>query len=273
MKKFYITLICLITTFLISSIFSQQKPKTLPQKQKSTDEKTQLAKIAIVYSEYSKQGLEKIGVIYDEYIGYVKKVFDWIKEQGVKCEYEIITDTDVENLSMIKKYKILILPNMRCMSKKQVENVSAYIAAGGKVLTCYTTSFRNENDEYAMDPRNFALGKQLGIQYVSWDGTIGKNAYIKRTVEETHPLWKNLSEFIRLYRYMTMVVSVLPEATVVGEWYDENKISPSREKSNNAALVMTNNTIYFSEDIFAPENSHNRRVRTLLKNCIEYLLQ
>lgn len=242
------------------------------QKQQKQQDKQKTVKIAIVYSEYSKQGLEKIGIVYDEYIGYVKEVFDWIKEQGLNFEYEIISDTDVETLSVIKKYKVLILPNMRCMSKKQVENVASYIHTGGKVITCYTTSFRNENDEYAMDPRDFALGKELGIQYISWDGTVGKNTYMRRVVEETHPLWKNLPEFVRLYRYTTMVVSVLPEATVIAEWYDENKISPSREKDKNAAVVATKNTIYFAEDIFAPENSHNRRVRTLLKNCLEYLI-
>ena len=264
--------VLLIATLFVSLVFAQQK-LTTTSSQRVVPKVKPVNLIAIVYSNYSKAGLEKIGVEYDDYIGYVKEVFDWLKEeQAMNINYEIIFDSHVETLSAIKKYKILVLPNMRCMSKKQVENVSAYIRAGGKVLTCYTVSFRNENDEYAMDPRDFALGKELGIKYVSWDGTIGKNTYMRRKVEEGHSLWKDLPEFIRLYRYTTMVVSTYPEATVVAEWYNEDKETPSHEEQNNAALVVTPNTVYFAEDIFSPENSHNRRVRKLIKNCIEYLI-
>lgn len=271
MKKIFYILPIFILLSIQPSVAQQQKTKSAQQSSSQTTK--QIIKIAIVYSDYSKQGLEKIGVVYDEYFGYVKEVFDWIKQQEMNIDYEVITDTQVESLSIIKKYKLLVLPNMRCMSKKQVENVASYIQTGGKIFTCYTVSIRNENDEYATDPRDFALGKELGIKYVSWDGTIGKNTYMKRTVDENHPLWKNLPEFIRLYRYTTMVVSTYPEATVVAEWYDENKTSPSRPQENNAAIVITQNTVYFAEDIFAPENSHSKRVRNLIKNCIEYLLK
>jgi len=268
MKKILCSLSIIV--FFISLFFAQQKKTTVSQ-QILPKSKTNL--IAIVYSDFSKAGLEKIGVVYDEYIGYVKEVFDWLKEQGMDIEYEIIFDSHVETISAIKKYKILVLPNMRCMSKKQVENIATYIHTGGKVLTCYTVSFRNENDEYATEPRDFALGKELGIKYVSWDGTIGKNTYMKRKVEEEHPLWKNLPEFIRLYRYTTMVVSAYPEAIVVAEWHNEDKKTPSHEEQNNAALVVTSNTVYFAEDIFSPENSHSKRVRNLIKNCVEYLMK
>lgn len=225
------------------------------------------ATIAIIYSSYTKVAYEKLGMDYDEYIGYILKAFD-----SIELIYDVVPESLLEEEpEKLMGYKVLILPNMRCMSEKQAKNIISYTERGGKVVATYTTSFRNEKDEYVFEPRDFRLRDLFGINFVRWVSNPPKCTYIK-PLDKNHPIWKNLPEYIRVFRYTSMVVNSRPDNTFA-VWYDEDKTTPSFPEGENASIILTDKIVYTGEDLFAPENIHNKLVRKLLKNIIDYLHQ
>jgi|GEM_PF-1367376 len=229
--------------------------------------------IAIFYSSSTRNNYINLGWDYEEYIGYIKKNMD-----SINIKYEMISTIDVANL--IGKYKLIILPNVRNMSYEEAKGVNKYVEAGGKIFATYQTSFRNESDEYYLDPitglRNFMLSEVFCVKFVSWVGMPPKCAYIKFVddIEPTHPIRKGLRDSVRVFRYTSMEVSRVDNdrGKVLAVWYDEDKVTPSFPQEANISLIEGNNCIYCSEDLFAPENVHNKYVKRLIKNIIEYLL-
>jgi hypothetical protein len=234
---------------------------------------TGTAIIAIFYSSHTRNNFINLGWNYDEYIGYIKKNMDSI---GIK--YEMILSLDINEIA--RRYKLLILPNVRDMSREEAEILNKYVNTGGKIFATYQTSFRDENDEYYLDPvtglRNFMLSGIFCVKFVSWVGMPPKCAYIKfvEDIGPTHPVRKELKDLVRVFRYTSMEVSKLDDnkGKVLAIWYDEDKTTPSFPQEANISLIEGNNCIYCAEDLFAPENVHNKYVKRLIKNIIEYLL-
>jgi len=76
--------------------------------------------------------------------------------------FDVLNDETLNNLSILKNYKVLCLPNVACLSDLQIENIIEYIRSGGKLLLSYETSFFDDKG----NPREeIDLGKLLGISF------------------------------------------------------------------------------------------------------------
>ncbi len=260
MKK---TIFLIFVTLLLTNLsLAQTEQQTVVSMPTAGD-----VNIAVVESQYTAQSFKNLGWDYKEYLGYIKMVLD---KAGLKFEY--LSDSEIEKGNIPAKYKILVLANWRSMSSKQADELKKYTESGGKIFAAYQTSFRNETDQYAQEPRNYLLADIFNANFETWVGSPPKCTFLRRTVAADSPLWKDLPEYIHFYRYTSMVNKHSKPENVLAVWYDEDKVTPSYPQDTNSGLLLGKNCVYIGEDIFAPENAHNPILQKFVKNIIDYLL-
>ena len=74
---------------------------------------------------------------------------------------KIITDSHIED-NLLSEFKVIILPNCACMSKKMVENLEGFVANGGSVIATHETSLYRHDGNIADD---FQLSHLFGLKY------------------------------------------------------------------------------------------------------------
>ncbi|MGQ9596091.1 MAG: beta-galactosidase trimerization domain-containing protein [Thermoproteota archaeon] len=70
--------------------------------------------------------------------------------------FDLISDLNV-NQEELRNYKAVILPNVACMSEKQIEAMMSFVKSGGGLIATYKTSMFDETGD---------LRKQLGLSEV-----------------------------------------------------------------------------------------------------------
>jgi hypothetical protein len=75
--------------------------------------------------------------------------------------YDLITDRGFRDCEL-DRYHVLILPNAACLSDQQAETITHFVQKGGRVVSSFLTSLRDERGR----PRpNFALADVLGVNF------------------------------------------------------------------------------------------------------------
>ncbi len=111
-------------------------------------------------------------------------------------------DLTLENL---KKYKVLYLTNMGCMSDEQMEAVRAYVKQGGGLIATYQTSLFDENGKSREDfglKDLFKAGFE-GLDSRSRAPSYGPAVYFRMTID--HPITKGLGKGKRIAYDYTFV--------------------------------------------------------------------
>ena len=76
-------------------------------------------------------------------------------------QYDFILDDQMSG-QMLKKYNVIILPNVRCMSDTEVNLIKDYVREGGSLIATFSTSL------YGVDGgirNNFGLSDLFGVEY------------------------------------------------------------------------------------------------------------
>ena len=149
---------------------------------------------------------------------------------------------------------VLVLANARNLSSDTLAAIRAHLARGGKLLASYQTSYR-QPDNTSWKPNGLALGPELGVKFLRWNGTPGETEAMQAAAPYGH---------VGLARHQGMLVEALPEASVLANW-------ESRDGSELPAIVQNGSAIYMGEDLLAPENSHSRQVCGLLAGLLNRL--
>jgi SpoIID/LytB domain protein len=136
---------------------------------------------------------------------------------------------------------VLVLSNARNLEESTLAAVRKHLAGGGRLLASYQTSYRKA-DNTSWTPNGLALGAELGVKFLRWNGTRGETETIKAAPPYS---------LIGLARSQAMLVEAAPEATVLATW---------ETPADAPSVVQLGNAMYLGEDLLAPENSHSRRV-------------
>ena len=240
--------------------------------------------VGVLVSGYNIRWCAEIGFQGDwDYLATVSNVFKLARDLGYPAVP--ILDQDLEHAYIPKKeipkgefnrlvdlntVKVIIMPLSRRLSPAEVEGIRKFVANGGKIFAMAQTSFRTQNNE-AWKGTTYALSDLMGIHYeqFAWRGP--QHAYIKAAVD--HPVFANLPKFIPVPRKWAMVNSLVNGAKVkvLGEWYNEDKVTPSNLPKLDAALIEFDGGIYVGDDLFVPSNFNDPDVQLFLMNVIEYL--
>lgn len=96
--------------------------------------------------------------------------------------------THHRRLDRLSEYRVLVLPNVACLSKEEVDAIIDYVRNGGGLVATYDTSLYDEN---GCQLDNFRLSDVLGVDYALLFGRTGFwQDYIRIT--EEHPVTKGV---------------------------------------------------------------------------------
>jgi hypothetical protein len=75
---------------------------------------------------------------------------------------DIVIEPDVEDLKTLSRYKVLILPDAACLSRKAVDTIRAFVKAGGGLVSMHESSLCSEfGDRHA----DFGLADVFGAHF------------------------------------------------------------------------------------------------------------
>ncbi|MEW6046719.1 MAG: family 10 glycosylhydrolase, partial [Bacillota bacterium] len=219
------------------------------------------APVAIVVSEASRAYYDGQGWVgaYDRIVNSMKLS---LEEAGIR--YNLLSTDDVVS-GKLQGYRVASLMTNASMSRPEVVAIRRFVQAGGKILGAYEVSQLDERQQPAGDAQ---LGEIFGIKVIGWDR--GKYDYI-RALDRSHPIFAGLPEFIATARSMTFVVEPIRGGKAIGAWYRADRQTPSRPHPQDAAVVITESSVYVGENIFDRAND-DPMLRFLIANMIRYLL-
>ena len=197
---------------------------------------------------------------YDTITGSVKLA---MQEAGISLS--ILSDEDVEQGKLLQ-YKVAVLPSNPIMTDGIARALGDFVALGGRIFTSYETSARNQDGKFL---GKLQLEDVLGVKLVRWDAGKGRYAYIK-VLDPNHPIFQGMPDFIPMTREMTFVAEALPQAKVLGEWYDSDKKTKSQPDPQTAAIIVTDNTVYVGDCIFDKANQEDL-LRRFIVNVVKFL--
>jgi len=188
---------------------------------------------------------------------------------GVK--YTVIGDSDVENLKILLRYKLVILPNVAAMSKKEVKNIELFVLSGGGVIATYGTSWLDDKGRIVERGR-FALWELWGIPVTKEFGIHVKSIYISRRSAVTKGIAVG-----SLIDYGANANTLMPTSKCARS-VSGFLVNDAGEITSHPAIVERQNclgrAVYFS---FSPEYVYslgwaNDDMKLLMANAVNYAL-
>ena len=195
-----------------------------------------------------------------------------------------ITDSQLTK-EYLRKYKILFLPNVACISEKGITAIRKFVENGGGLIATHETSLYNEME---IRRKDFGLSAVLGIK-LAGVSKLAKD-YLKGDLLKTHPYILHSSEITRGIN--NMEISELPwfnikvdkKFKIIGTWADIKKgtihscVNMGREitgDSGSPCIVAgkygKGRVVYVSFDITSHYCFRNiGEIRRLMKNMVNW---
>jgi hypothetical protein len=195
--------------------------------------------------------------------------------------HDFIID-DYLNLDHLSKYRLIILPNVKCISEKEVDILEQYVDRGGNLIATYTTSLYSESGQELSD---FRLGRLMGVSYAGKRQNTKTDNY-QYILEKNHPLVAEDSGSTELLFNSGFTVLTKPDvkAKVICTWVPTIQNQPPDKawvdsfSTEYPTLVEHSfgkgKVIYFANqpDLLSHEIGHSDP-RNLLARAYKYLLQ
>jgi hypothetical protein len=194
-------------------------------------------------------------------------------------QFDFIPDEQV-NEEKLSKYKLILLPNVKCMSEKELDNIKKFIRDGGALLATYETSLYDEN---GMLRGNFGLSELFGCDFSGKKENTRKDHY-QRIAQPDHPIVSQKSSetdllinagFTLLCRaqkleeiicsYVPVVHNQPPEKAWVERWKTEYPTLVEHKYGKGKVLYFANQPDRITTEFGHPD------VRDLLFRGIDYL--
>jgi hypothetical protein len=170
-----------------------------------------LARVALVYSQQTAtfyggpRALEKVEQ-------HILGAYHALVE--ARIPFDMVHDGLLDP-ARIRRYRLLILPNVAALSDEQCRQLRAYVEAGGSLLATFETSLY---DEWGVRRKDFGLAELFGA---SFDGRVEgpmRNAYLRLEHRTRHPLLRGLEAAPRIihgvWRLAVRPHKPMPEAPV-----------------------------------------------------------
>jgi len=213
-----------------------------------------LARVALVYSQQTAtfyggpRALEKVEQ-------HILGAYHALVE--ARIPFDMVHDGLLDP-ARIRRYRLLILPNVAALSDEQCRQLRAYVEAGGSLLATFETSLY---DEWGVRRKDFGLAELFGA---SFDGRVEgpmRNAYLRLEHRTRHPLLRGLEAAPRIihgvWRLAVRPHKPMPEApvTLIPSYPDlpMEEVYPRVEKTDIAEVYLQSfgqgRVAYFPWDI------------------------
>jgi hypothetical protein len=118
-----------------------------------------VANVGIYYSRPTRLSYREKLEEGDKFGSEIRGVETVLMENHIPHDFILDDQLSKEKLA---QYKLVILPNVRCMSTSEIGLIRNYVSDGGSLLATYTTSLYDENGKQRID---FGLHQLFGVHY------------------------------------------------------------------------------------------------------------
>ena len=118
-----------------------------------------VSSIAIYYSRATRLSYRSKSVEGDQFGTEIRGVETVLMENHIPHDFILDDQVTAEKL---QRYELVILPNIRCMSEKEISLLKNYVRNGGNLLSTYATSLFDVDGRERSD---FGLAEVFGVHY------------------------------------------------------------------------------------------------------------
>jgi hypothetical protein len=233
--------------------------------------------IGVYYSRATRLSYRNKSEEGDRFEAFIKGIETVLIENHIP--HDFIADDQI-SAQKLSNYKVVILPNVRCLSDYEIALLKTYVANGGNLLSTYETSLF---DERGIKRADFGLAEVFGCQFTGEKVNTRKDFY-QFILEKQHAIVKPDSQETELlinagYTLLCSAASgakkICTYVPVVHNQPPEKAWTTSWEKENPTVLensYQKGKSIYFSNqpDLITFEFGHPD-VRNLLARAVRYL--
>lgn len=130
-----------------------------------------VANIGIYYSDPTRLSYRKELEEGDRFGAEIKGIEAVLMEDHIP--HDFILDDQISE-DKLKKYKLVILPNIRCMSDKEIELLKGYVRDGGNLMATYVSSLYDTDGKERSD---YGLSELFGVHYAGKKVNTRKDNY------------------------------------------------------------------------------------------------
>jgi hypothetical protein len=145
------------------------------------EQQAPVANVGIYYSKPTRVSYREESVEDIMFGTEIKGLINVLIENHIP--YDFILDDQIGK-EKLKKYKLLILPNVRIISKQETEIIKNYVQNGGNLLATYATSLYNAE---GTELKDFGLRELFGVNYTGNKLDTNRDTY-QYILEPNHPL-------------------------------------------------------------------------------------
>ena len=245
--------------------------------EKLLEQHVPVSKIGIYYSGATRLSYHKKSMEEDQFGTDIRGFENVVMENHIPNDFILDDQITVQKL---KKYKVVILPNVRCMSDAEVEMLKNYVREGGNIIATYITSLY---DEKGRERKDFALSEVFGVNYVGRRENTMRDNY-QYILDTKHPLVADDSPYTELLfnAGFTSLCKASGNSNVICTWVPTIENQPPDkswvEKFSTEYPTIVENfygkgkVIYFANqpDVLSYTVGHQDCIN-LLKRSIRYL--
>lgn len=246
--------------------------------EKILEQHAPVANIGIYYSDPTRISYRKKSVEDDDFGSEIRGIETVLMENHLP--HDFILDYQVSR-NRLKKYDLVILPNVRCMSDTEIEILKDYVRDGGKIIATYATSLYDTGFKERAD---YGLNELFGVQYAGKKENTRRDSY-QYIIDKKHPMVAPQSSQTELLFNAGFTALCKPSAgaKVICTWVPSIQNQPPdkswvAEFSTEYATLVENmfgkgRAIYFSTQpgLLSHEIGHPDP-RNLLLSSIRYLV-
>lgn len=141
-----------------------------------------LARVAIVLSQQSARNHGGRGRFEDHELGFYQAMVE------SRIPFEMIHE-NLLDAAHIDRFRLLVLPNIACLSDAQCRQLHEYVERGGGLLAAFETSLY---DEQGRRRQNFGLADLFGVRFTGKTETFVKNSFMRVDASTGHPVIRGL---------------------------------------------------------------------------------
>ncbi|RPI22022.1 MAG: hypothetical protein EHM61_23325 [Acidobacteria bacterium] len=245
--------------------------------EKVLSQQAPVATVGVYYSRPTRLFYRQKPEEGDRFDASIKGVENVLTENHIPFGFVADDQVDAKRL---QKYRLLILPNVRCLSSREVALIKDYVRAGGNLLATYATSLHDANGKELTD---FSLAEVFGCNYSGKKVNTRQDSY-QYILQPGHPLVQADSTDTELLinaaytllckpregaevicTYVPRVHNQPPEKAWVQEWSREFPTLIQNSYGNGTVLYFANQPDQISYELGHPD------LRQLLLRAVRLL--
>lgn len=137
--------------------------------------------IGIYYSNATRESYRDKSWDEESYGNEIRGIETVLMENHIPHDFLI---DDHINAKKINKYKLIILPNVKCLSEQEIVLFKNFVSNGGKLIATYSSSLF---DEKGNELPNYGLHELFGVNYVG-ERINTKSDNYQYILDRSHPL-------------------------------------------------------------------------------------